>query len=435
MTKPWLTWEDFVQQSEDDQDADQHRVNAKAIVADSSARTWHAGSVDQNTSMSVLVERKGTFLDKTEFKNKYGHTPEKLGIAVCDVPTDDGKGKVRGVLFLGEVNWDYRVVTLQVRREISRKEILMPPDHHVVPNQDAERFWHESKVAREEKGAVFRTPALKPISHDLVMKKKQDVEPEAGEPASDDGEGAGFFGEGTCAKVAVPASVASFQAKKSPAHSPRDDRSQTASVILTSVDDKAESVVDNWIQKLNPTAVLGGWKPGRLTGHAEARAAELMQDDKSKLEGRRLRRHLHVVECARLLNPEALSVMDDSEVSERLGVLVAAKVNFPSTFKEALFRVKLSKVVAALAQQPHDATIINKIMDMTNPFKKSADEVFDAEIPTLRQLDMSPADLAGTFGKIVVQERLGGIEQTSNTLPLSHVVLFAVRRPLTNLLR
>jgi len=170
----------------------------------------------------------------------------------------------------------------------------------------------------------------------------------------------------------------------------------------------AEQLVDMWIKKLRAPAVLAGWKPGRLTGHAEEKCVELLAHEAKRAEGKRLRRHLDLIAKCRALTPDTLRLLDECERRSLLVAVAAAKVDLPSDLKEALARIAMQKITKAVIAQEGavDETDIMKLIELTIPYNKPDESTeFDMEDPTLRAIDGSAAEKAVVFKRAVIQDR------------------------------
>ena len=176
---------------------------------------------------------------------------------------------------------------------------------------------------------------------------------------------------------------------------------------------KKEETVDTWMRKLPLDSILGGWKPGRLTGHADSRANVLLAEETSKSEGRRLKNYLELVEVARTLRPDSLLHLTMAELDEKLRKLSKVDVTLPTALKEALLQKSIAADIATFLSKPPCDKTLEQMFSKMAPFCEEEKKAFDMMAPALHALEGSAGDLGMCFLRLVGQDTDTQICQTA----------------------
>ena len=412
-TKPWMRWDEFAELCQSDENRNE-RDHAVQILNGTESCPWHQNEVDHATTWGIKVFRSGTFLDRNEFKTRWKVLPEDVGVTQCEVPGDFGGKPVRGVLLMG-VSWpEYRQVHLQTSSSTVRVEHIMPPKFHVLVSQDVETFDNQVKSQKEEKASAWRcsmgirAATVAGIEEKVVAFTKN---------ADSDDE---FMSVATAASVKTanvpkPASALGSSAQKVKQRSTEDvDQLSTPPKFGGSIaSDEKEETVDTWMRKLPLDSILGGWKPGRLTGHADSRANALLAEETSKSEGRRLKNYLELVEVARTLRPETLLHLETAELDEKLRKLSKVDVNLPTALKEGLLQKNIAVDIAAFLSKPPCEKAVEQMFTKIAPFCEEEKKAFDMMAPLLHALDGSAGDLGLCFLRLVGQDTARQVSRTA----------------------
>ena len=242
------------------------------------------------------MTKAGTFLYRQEFKARFGHWPEALSFPQVEIPGELAGNTLLGVFFSGIVWLEYRQVTLEVSVTTVREEAFMPPQMHIELEQDTYTYNNKVKERVDQKGHIikqFHASTQKQLTEKMVLDKVAALEQQQQEtelaspievgsavsvPVASSSLKPAVKGRGRAAAAAARQSAAGSEAGD-PATPTRQQSFGGASTLGDAYD---ECGVDRWIAKLPLVSILGGWKPGRLTGHAEEKANSLLDNDETR---------------------------------------------------------------------------------------------------------------------------------------------------------
>lgn len=425
-TKPWLPFESFADEYHDDQDKMEER-NLAVRIRNGEQCPWHQNAVDNVTTCGITVRRQGTFLDRTEFKAKYRIFPDEASIQQCEVPGDFGGKPVRGVLLMG-VHWpEYRQVSFDVSSSTTRTEKAMPSQFHVVSDQDKATFDREVGVRKDAKFAAWKhglsSKALTVANVEEKLAAHAKTIDQSANPARTTGNGVKLaissvpmaastlesLGNIAKQKKRVEDAATAVELKVSPF------KSVCGSSVLGS-DDRDDLGVDTWMAKLPLSSILGGWKPGRLTGHAETRADNLLSSEATRAEGKRLKNYLELVEVARGLRPDTVPLMDLNEMQGRIKKLSRCDITFPSMLKEAILIKSVTSDIAKFISGPAIKEKAKALMEVLLPWGDEAAIEFDPMNTKLCAMDGSKADLGVLFMRVICQDTPSNHDVSLGTL-------------------
>ena len=167
------------------------------------------------------------------------------------------------------------------------------------------------------------------------------------------------------------------------------------------------------MRKLPLDSILGGWKPGRLTGHADSRASVLLAEATSKPEGLRFKNHWELVEVARTLRPEALLHLDTAELDVKLRKLSKVDITLPTALKEAILQKNIAVDIASFLSKPPCEKAVEQMFTKIAPFCEEEKRAFDRMAPLLHALDGSAGDLGLCFLRLVGQDTARQVSRTA----------------------
>ena len=399
-TGPWMEFDEWVEERGAHVDEE---ALAKAKLQSATPleeRDFLGSSVSRKTRGFCRVSRVGTFLTPQQFENHFGFSHVKMGMNLTDLKKETGVEKEKGIFLHGVQLQQFRLVELGYEYSVDMSRELLLPQNHLFEDQDVKAFeaYFEKEFREGARGNLFKQRVRASDILATLEEKAAKLREEAAPAAADDA---------SCGDATEVATVAAPLSCTTP--SPKFKRS-TGSVASDPLPNESSSTnpkemsVDSWVVKLDPTKVLAGWKPGRLCGHAQKRADDLLHstDAGTQNEGRRLTKHLELVDSCKNLALERMFLLDTAGVKTRLQRIAHSRVGCPTAFKESVVqwfvKCDVEGIMSGTDQNVRDAnlkTLFSRLSLAKQP------ETFNPLSPRLCDSDGTPTERAETFGTLV----------------------------------
>lgn len=162
-----------------------------------------------------------------------------------------------------------------------------------------------------------------------------------------------------------------------------------------------DAEASKWIQKLDLAAAMGD-SLGVQDNHAEKAMGKLAKNKDAEDAVRRLKRHLRLVELAKVLKPEAIWNHLEEELRAAINAMMQAKVELPLKVKMTLF----TKAAKTEAERVDNFTSFEKLAEMSwfvNANNGETMQEFDPLAPNLALLDCSADEKVQLFVECVVK--------------------------------
>ena len=185
---PHLAWLDIVSRCRTSQDFAASVHAARQILLNpGGAKTFIPETLNDHSSVDILISKHLLFLSVEEFTDKFGCKPESMNLSVTEVP-DEQNHLIRGV-FVKHPQKPFREVVVQRQSRIELTKHLLDPAQQLRQAQGQDlSSWLLTQRAKTDAAtqAVKNAPSTEEIEAkvDMAKAKERREESERGAPAS-----------------------------------------------------------------------------------------------------------------------------------------------------------------------------------------------------------------------------------------------------------